>query len=141
MVKKARPVKVTKATKAVKVIKATKAKKPKKKAEQKPKPIPIGRLVYNSIVDTLEHNVLAGGEFDLPTILTRYLDKSHPKYNLGLHREYYLPLTGNAHFYRKGDSALRSILETQAGIIIMAIGEGIPVRKHEFDLPLCEEHK
>lgn len=126
--KKAKPVKAVKAVQ----------KAAKKVKEKKPKPPSLGRLVFDSIMDTLENTVLSDGEFDLPSILTRQLDKSHPDFKLGLHREYYIP-TYNPPYYLKGQSRIKDLFNNQATIILPAImGEGIKLKKEELDYPMCK---
>jgi hypothetical protein len=127
----------TKATKARKAVKATVPPVKKKKKKE----TPLAYTIYKSIIETLEHNSLGGGEYDLPSILTRVLDRSDPRYKLGLHREYYIPISGTAPYNRVGESGLRTMLSNQAGLVLPAFGEGIKVKKVDPDLPLCEDCK
>lgn len=125
----------TKPVKAKKVVKATVPPVKKKKKKE----TPLVHLIYKSVIETLEHNSLGGGEYDLPSILTRVLDHSDPRYKLGLHREYYIPITGTAPYNRVGEPGLRTMLSNQAGLVIPAFSEGIKVKKiDDPDLPLCE---
>jgi hypothetical protein len=140
VVKKAKPTKAVKAkTKA-----EADGKKKKKKIKEKvpPKPDPLRpSIIMRSIAETLQ-NCCIDGEFDLPSMLTRTLDKSDPKFRLGLHRETYIPVTTNVSFYDKGSERAMQIFDNQATVVSPAlIGEGIPRREKEFNPPFCKEHK
>lgn len=121
-----------------------KGKERKKKIQEKPKPKPDPlrpSIIMQSIAETLQ-NVCIEGEFDLPSMLVRQLDKSHPDYNLGLHRKYYIPITTNVSYFDKTSEHAMQIFLNQATVISPAlIGEGIPRREKEFDLPLCKDHE
>lgn len=128
---------MAKVKKAVK--KFVKAAKPEKKKKVKPKPKITARQVYEIIAETLQAN--SEGEFDLPSMMTRYLDKSDPRSKLGLHREYYIP-PGNIPFYSNTSEKAMTLYRNQASTILPALaGEGIKLRIKKFDLPLCEEHR
>lgn len=105
---------------------------------KKVKPISKSKLVFNSIAETLQAN--SPGEFDLPSILTRYNEKSHPKHKLGLHREFYISSAINPKFHESDTMAAKTLFQNQASIIASAIlGEGIPIKDKVFDLPLCKD--
>lgn len=138
-VKKVKPKKAVKAkTKA-----EAKGKERQKKIQEKPKakPDPLRpSIIMRSIAETLQ-NCALDGEFDLPSILTRQLEKSHPDFSLGLHREYYIPVLSNPPFYPKTSDRAMQIFMNQATVVSPAIiGEGISRREKEFDPPLCKEH-
>jgi hypothetical protein len=118
--------------------KATKA--TKKPIQKKKKETPVGHIIFKSIIETLEHNSLGGGEYDLPSILTRVTEKGDPRYKLGLHREYYIPINGRVPYHRVGEPGIRTMLGHQAGLTMPAFGEGIKVSKTDDpNLPLCRE--
>lgn len=120
------------------VVKAVKkAKKKKQSKKQKESHRIKAKNVYEIIAETLQHN--SDGEFDLPAFLVQYLDRSHPKFALGLHREFYVPINSVAHFYPKDTKKAEEIYHNQASIVMGAFGEGIKVREKRFDLPLCSE--
>lgn len=135
-VKKAKPKAMTKAE--------AKGRARQKKIKEKPKakPDPLRpSIIVRSIAETLQ-NVCVDGEFDLPSILTRQLEKSHPDYHLGLHREYYIPITTNVSYYDKNSERAMQIFLNQAGLIAPALmSEGIPRREKELDSPFCREHR
>lgn len=123
----------------------SKEKKPKGKAKVEVKPKKLDPLrasiFYRSIAETLQH-IAFEGEFDLPTMLTRHLDKSHPDYPLGLHRAYYMPIATTARFYPKNSERALILFNNQASIILPAImGEGIPLKLKEYDPPFCKKHR
>lgn len=127
-----------KPVKAVK--KAVKAKSKVKKEKAPPKPKVTAKQIYEIVSETLQHN--SSGEFDLPSILVRYLDKSDPRSKLGLHREYYVPVGKSAPFHLPDTPQAEMIFKNQASQILQAmLGEGVPVREKRFDPPFCKEHK
>lgn len=135
------------AVKKAKPKKAIAKDKPKKekKGKQEPKPKKLDPLrasiFYRSIAETLQ-NTAFEGEFDLPTMLMRHLDKSHPDYSLGLHRAYYLPVATTPPFYPKNTSRGMMIFNNQSSLLLSAImGEGIPLKLHEYDPPACKKHR
>lgn len=129
-----------------KVVKAAKPKrgrpkgsKNKVKVERQPKPKVTAKQIHEIIAETLQAN--SEGEFDVPSVMVRYLDKSHPKHKLGLHREYYLPAGANIPFYPPTSSRAMDLFRNQASMVLPAlIGEGVTVREKEFDPPFCDEH-
>jgi hypothetical protein len=129
------------AVKAVKkVVKAVKPKKgkakPKKVKKQKPKI--TGKQIYEIVAETLQHN--SDGEFDLPSVMVRYLDRSHPRHRLGLHREYYIPAR-DIKYYPPSSEFANTIFHNQASMILPAIvGEGYPITEKEYDPPFCSKH-
>lgn len=113
-----------------------------KKEKQQPKPPnPLrSSIIVRSIAETLQNTTLGDGEFDLPSILMRTLDKNDPKYSLGLHREPYIPMVYNASFYGKTSERAMMIFMNQATVVAPAIiGEGIPRKLKELDPPLCKD--
>lgn len=124
-VKKAKPVKAVK--------KAVKAKKAKKKENNKI----TARQIYEIVAENLQAN--SDGEFDLPSVLVRYTDKSHPKYSLGLHREYFVSNSSSAKFYPSDTEKAEVLFHNQASVAMGAFGEGIKVRYKKFQLPLCKD--
>lgn len=132
-------------TKAVKrasnkPIKAAKPVKATKSPEKKKRKPSLGHMIYNTMIETLEFNSLGGGDFNLPSILTRYLDKNDPRHQLGLHREYYIPIYGTAPFYRVGEERLRMMLGNQAGLVMPAFSEGFEIKQiDDPDVPLCDD--
>lgn len=119
-----------------KPVKAIKSSKPIK-AKKPPKPPSLRKIIYNSIAETLQAN--SEGEFDLPSILTRYNEKSHPKHKMGLHREFYIPVGTRVPFYPPTGERAFILFQNQAGIVLNAFGEGILIKDKEFNLPLCED--
>lgn len=123
MVKKAKPVKKAKQ-------KIKKASAPEKEK------LPKARKLVGIVAGTLEAN--SDGEFDLPSMLTRYL--SGPKASIGLHREYYLPVVSRVPYYPSGSERAMMIYRRQAAEVINEIVTGgFAITSHEFDLPFCEE--
>lgn len=121
-----------------KPVKGKKSRKPVK-AKKPPKPLSLKRIIYNSIAETLQAN--SDGEFDLPSILTKYNEKSHPKYKLGLHREFYTPAESRIPFYSPNSEKAFTLFQNQASIILGAFDEGIIVKDKKFKPPLCESCK
>lgn len=111
------------------------AKKAKKKDKKKKRR--LDSILVQTIAETLQAN--SDGEFELPSVLMRYTDKSHPKYRLGLHREMYVPST-RVSFYPPKDQRAKEIFKFQAAMVAEAIvSEGFPVKNKKFNLSFCED--
>jgi hypothetical protein len=122
--------------KKAKPVKAKAKKQPKIKPEPKPKF--SAALLIKLMAETLQNT--SDGEFNLPSWLIRYTDKNHPKHHLGLHREYYIPVRKDLHFYGSDTDEAMRIYEFQAGVMLSAIfGEGITIKEHKYDIPLCRD--
>lgn len=112
-------------------IKPIKAKKIKKKK------VSQYTIITNIIAETIQAN--SDGEFDLPSSLVRYIDKSHPRFKYGLHRESYVPAGKSVPYYSSDDPRGMQICRFFAGVVSGALGEGIPVKNHKFSPPLCND--
>jgi hypothetical protein len=128
MVKKALPVRKGEKPKVQKA-------KPKKKNKKKKKRN-LSTEIARSISETLQLN--SWGEFDLPSVLTRYTSPSDPRYHLGLHREVLIP-ERQMPIYEPNHFKAKQVFNNQASIVMRALDDEFPVREKEFDLILCEE--
>lgn len=122
----------------------TKAKKVngknKKKKVAKPlKPKITARQIYEIIAETLQAN--SDGEFDVPSMIVRYLDKSHPKAKYGLHREFYIPALRELRFYPNTSTQAMTVYHNQASQVLPAFSEGVRVREVDLEPPTCSEHE
>jgi len=114
--------------------------KPKKVVKEPPerKRIPKSSRIVDTIAATLQNH--SDGEFQLPSVLKQYT--SGPKVPLGLHREYYIPVIGNAPYHPPDTKEAWDIFSQQASEIFSElIAEGFPITHYEYDLPLCEDCK
>lgn len=125
---------------SVRPSKATKAPKPTPtlpKAKKAAKRL-SSRDIVSIMADTLQNDSL-GGEFDLPSVLRRYLDKSDPRSKWGLHREFYIPFN-RIPFHDANSEVARQIYEFQAFISSSALlTDGIPIKEQDIQMRMCKD--